>query len=78
MLRQGTEGPNWIDLRVADGTEVGPVITKIEHVDELLTQPEAREIEAPLVQKSIVKVDIDVSYADPSSITEPELVGHVA
>lgn len=71
-VRDDAEGFNRIDLRAANRAEMCPVIAQVEHRDELLTEFEAGQVEAPLVQNGVVELWVRAS--DSRSVTELELV----
>jgi hypothetical protein len=62
-----------INAGLDDGAEVCPVVTKVEHIDELLRGLEMRKVLPPFVEHVIV-VPFRVRSADSSAICELEFM----
>ena len=51
---------------------MGPVVTKVEDIDELLPRLETRELEDALVENSFVGIPLGIRHSDPSAVSEFE------
>ena len=62
-----------INAGLDDGAQVCPVVTKVERIDELLSDSELRQI-LPGFVEDIIAVDVGVRSADSRAIRELEFM----
>jgi len=53
---------------------MGPIITEVEDIDELLTRPETRQLEDSLVDYRLFDIQLSVCHSDASAVTELEFM----
>lgn len=53
---------------------MGPIITEVENVEELLPRLQTCHLEIALIGNRLIDVQVDVDDADASSVAQLELV----
>jgi len=53
---------------------MGPIITEIEDVDELLPRLEARQLEDSLIDKRVFDIQLGIRHSDASAVAELEFM----
>jgi hypothetical protein len=72
---QDSQSLHWVDPPQTDRAQVGPVVTEIEHVQELLTRAQPRQPDAPVVLADLaLDLPVRVRKAEPDLVSEGELL----
>ncbi len=69
-----TERFKWIDRRLARCAQMGPIITEVEDIDELLPRLETRQVEDSLVDNRLFDIQLSLRHSDASAVNELEFM----
>jgi hypothetical protein len=53
---------------------MGPIITEVEDIDELLPRLETRQLEDSLVHNRLFDIQLSICHSDASAVTELEFM----
>jgi hypothetical protein len=53
---------------------MGPIITEVEDIDELLPRLETRQLEGSLVDNRLIDIQLSICHSNASAVTELEFM----